>query len=129
MSDKLTDTQKFWLDLRNAGEFGIHSWEPRYSKNISQRSKDCTTKGQQVYKRTERRNGRPGTRYWLDGFQPPDATPVKPNFDAEGSHTASSDARVMEQTPRVAPLGAEPVALFDPYTYERRGRYGDEEAA
>ena len=97
----LTDTRRFWLELRNAGEKGVHSWDCYgWTRNAPQRAKDCVDKGQRIYKRTERRNNRPGTRYWLHPFQPQDALPVRPNGPEGGSGEASVQ-------PSAAPLSVE----------------------
>ncbi len=46
MTRKLTDTQRFWLELRNAGDKGLHSWDCYgWTRNAPQRAKDCVDKG------------------------------------------------------------------------------------
>ena len=99
----LTDAQRFWLELKNAGAAGLHSWDCYgWTRNASQRAKDCVTKGQQVYVRTERRNGRPGARYFLEGFQPSDALPVAPN---------GTEREPLDQPTPAPPDTTEPVAI------------------
>jgi len=103
----LTDAQRFWLELKNAGAAGLHSWDCYgWTRNASQRAKDCVTKGQQVYVRTERRNGRPGARYFLEGFQPSDALPVAPNRGSE----VGGDGGVASRTTRGVPEATGSVA-------------------
>lgn len=80
MTQALNDTRRFYKECRDAGTEGVHSWDCYgWTRNASQRAKDVTTKGFQIWSTPERRNGRPGARYWLDGFQPDYAEPVKPN--------------------------------------------------
>lgn len=91
--DNLTDTQRtYWL-LNNAGAAGVHSWELASwvpTRNASQRVKDVVSKGFPCFAVAERRNGRAGSRYFLGAANAPDhAVPVEPNF---GSAAASGDA-------------------------------------
>ena len=83
---ELTGNQKLWQALRQAERAGVHSHdviERKISYNPSQRAKDVTTKGFQVWAREERRGRSNGSRYWLDPYQPSDATRVAPNNGAE----------------------------------------------
>lgn len=114
----MTDAQKMWLALKRAGTTGVHSWDvPFPTKNASQRAKDVTTKGEQVWKRAERRNGRPGVRFWLDGFQPDDAERVVPNH-ARGETELSS-----EGPPAPAHQGAAELALAEHWERDWDGEW------
>lgn len=111
--DTLTDAQKAWWLLNQAEGEGVHSWDLENlirSKNAPQRVKDVVSHGCPVWRVTERRNGKPGVRYFLDGWEPEDATPVKPNHDAEGGGSSSPQAHP------AAPLSAEPLTHFRDYT-------------
>ena len=99
----LTDSQRMWQLLNRSQGRGMHSHELRaagISGNPSQRAKDITSKGQQVWKLREPRNGRPGVRFFLDGWQPDEAFPVLPNGGAEGGGADVGSA--------AAPLSAAP---------------------
>lgn len=91
MTRKLTDAQRMWLALRDAGSEGIHSWDIPWSKNVSQRCKDVTTKGEQVWTVSEPRNGRAGARYFLEGHQPANASRVLPNHASESAAAPRED--------------------------------------
>lgn len=85
----LNDTRLFWKLSARPG--GIHSHDARklgVSGNPSQRSKDCADRTP-MWKIRAPRNGRNGTRYFADGYQPSDATPVKPNHGPQVTSTAS----------------------------------------
>lgn len=82
----LTDSRRLWKLASERGTEGIHSHECRrlgISGNPSQRSKDIADHVA-FWTRREARNGRPGARYWVDGCQPQDAVPVRPNGGVEG---------------------------------------------
>lgn len=93
--DTLTDSQKLWWLMKQAGAEGVHSHDLRaqgVSGNPSSRAKDCVSKGQPVFTAREARGKRPGARYWLQNGAPDFAVPVAPNGAA-------------------APLSAEPYVL------------------
>lgn len=86
----LTDSRRMWRLAAERGRAGLHSHDARklgLTGNPSQRAKDIADHVAFWTKR-ESRNGRPGSRYWTDGTQPPDAIPVKPNRDVEPSDEA-----------------------------------------
>lgn len=78
----LTDAQRFYVMLRDAGPSGVHSHRVRHmglSGNPSQRAKDIASHGVEVWTARENRGKRPGSRYWLGGSHPDWAVLVKPN--------------------------------------------------
>ena len=91
--DQMTDTQKFWADVNRTGEQGAHSHDLAASipsLNVSQRAKDCASKGQEVFTASEGRNGRNGARYWIGVHNAPDyAVPVRPNGADVGGEVES----------------------------------------
>jgi hypothetical protein len=92
--DSLTDAQRLWVLLRRAGSEGVHSHDIRaegISGNPSQRAKDVTSKGQQVFTAREPRGKRPGSRYWLAADAPDFAVPVAPNAGTDAAVTGATD--------------------------------------
>lgn len=79
----LTDARRFYVLIRDSEAAGFHSHDARsrgITGNPSQRAKDIVSTGQVVlWTARESRNGRPGSRWWLDGWQPDHATRVRPN--------------------------------------------------
>lgn len=90
----LTDAQRLWVWLRDAGSEGVHSHEIRkagYSGNPSSRMKDIVSKGQSVFTVRESRNGRPGARYWLQEHAPDCSVAVLPNHASESAAAPRED--------------------------------------
>ena len=115
----LTDTQRLWREIRDAGTRGLHSWDVYgWTRNGPQRAKDVVDKGQVLYKRPERRNGRPGVRWWLEGFQPDDAELVPGNGPGLGGGGSS-----MSQAQQHA--AAEPSVVVWDFRPGHEGEYAE----
>lgn len=122
----LTDARKMYVLLREAGPTGVHSHDLRSSGTTgqpSQRAKDIASNGVPLATKREARGKRPGSRYWLAHFAPPDATPVQPNGGAERGGGSENSPETGSASPAVAlsiePAPAdtlEPVAIFRDFT-------------
>jgi hypothetical protein len=104
----LTDARRMWKLMNDAGVTGMHSHDLRVqgiSGNPSQRAKDIVSKGQPVFTAREARNGRPGSRYWLQPYAPDFAVPVAPN-GSEGGGGVSPPGLPTTPLSAVQPLGS-----------------------
>jgi hypothetical protein len=102
----LTDARRMWKLMNDAGVTGMHSHDLRVqgiSGNPSQRAKDIVSKGQPVFTAREARNGRPGSRYWLQPYAPDWSVAVKGNHGVESGSGDSSPAPALSA---VQPLGS-----------------------
>lgn len=112
----LTDARLMWKLAARPG--GVHSHDARrlgITGNPSQRAKDIADHVP-FWTVRERRNGRPGSRYFADGFQPDDATPVRPNGHEVGGG-APTPAAALPLAAQEAP--AADLVLVGDFTGER----------
>ena len=113
----LTDARRMWKLAARPG--GVHSHDARrlgITGNPSQRAKDiadhvalCTTR--------ESRNGRPGSRYFADSFQPDDAVAVRPNGVEVGGDGPVLPAEADVATERAQPRSASASDLSAAYSW------------